>query len=74
MNAAELKKSLEQLGLPAAAAALERHPETAVRQQVTYLEFLSNLLASEQAEQWIAVSRHPHQAGQPPLQCDPDRL
>lgn len=50
MNVAELKKCLEQLGLPAAAAALERHLETAVRQQVTYLEFLSDLLSSEQAE------------------------
>jgi len=50
INVAELKKRLEQLGLPAAAAALERHLETAVRQQVTYLEFLSDLLLSEQAE------------------------
>ncbi|MBC7335331.1 MAG: ATP-binding protein [Clostridia bacterium] len=50
MNAAEVKRSLEQLGLQSAAATLERHLETATRLQVTYLEFLSDLLASEQLE------------------------
>lgn len=60
MNVAELKKCLEQLGLPAAASTLERHGNGGKSIQVTYLEFLSDLLSSEQAEQWKALSRHPH--------------
>lgn len=50
MNLGEVRESLEQLGLTAAASVLEQRLETAIAQQITYLEFLADLLLAEQAE------------------------
>lgn len=50
MIPAELKELLAQLGLPSASEALERVHSTAITGQITYVEFLSDLLHIEQTE------------------------
>ena len=50
MTPSDMKETLTQLGLPAAAQALEQIQARAVAGQITYAEFLADVLQTEQAD------------------------
>ncbi|WP_371381831.1 hypothetical protein [Sporomusa aerivorans] len=50
MIPSDIKEMLAQLGLPSVAEELERIHSDAVTGQITYVEFLADLLGTEQTE------------------------